>query len=57
MISPVSSSSAAFQTFASQNAAQSKPQAPASSQQNSVHLSPQAQAQASGDVDHDGDSH
>ena len=58
MISPISSAAAVSQTIAPQNTAQSKPQAPASSeQQDSVQLSPQAQAQRSGDVDHDGDSH
>lgn len=56
MINPVSSASALLQTFALQNTAQAKPQPPASSeQQDSVQLSPKAQA--SGDVDHDGDSH
>lgn len=58
MIGPISSSSAVSQTIAPQNTVQSKSQAPASSdQQDSVQLSPQAKAQASGDVDHDGDSH
>lgn len=38
----------------SKEAGQTKQQQPA---QDSVHLSPQAQAAASGDVDHDGDSH
>lgn len=36
----------------SQSTAKSVP-----AEQDSVHLSPQAQAAASGDVDHDGDSH
>jgi hypothetical protein len=58
MINPVSSASALSQLVASQNNAQTKPQ-PASSSEptDSVQLSPKAQAQASGDVDHDGDSH
>ena len=57
MISPISSASTALNTVAPQNPAQSKLQPTASSgPQDSVHLSPQAQAQASGDVDHDGDS-
>lgn len=56
MINPVSSATAVSQAFAPQNTAQARPQ-PASSPQDSVQLSPKAQAQASGDVDHDGDSH
>lgn len=55
MISPISSASAVSQTTNPQNTAQSKPAS--SEPQDSVQLSPQAQAQASGDVDHDGDSH
>jgi hypothetical protein len=58
MINPVSSASAISQAVAPQNAAQAKPQPASSSEPNdSVQLSPKAQAQASGDVDHDGDSH
>ena len=58
MINPVSSASVASQAVAPQNTAQSKPQPAASSDpKDSVQLSPKAQAQASGDVDHDGDSH
>jgi hypothetical protein len=59
MINPVSSASAASQAFATQNTAQVRPQQAASpsAPQDSVQLSPKAQAQASGDVDHDGDSH
>jgi hypothetical protein len=58
MINPISSASVISQAVAPQSAAQSKPQPPSSSdQQDSVQLSPKAQAQASGDVDHDGDSH
>ena len=58
MINPVSSASAVSQAVAPQNTAPAKPQ-PASSSEptDSVQLSPKAQAQASGDVDHDGDSH
>lgn len=58
MIIPVSSASAASQAVAPQNTAQAKPQPATSSEpKDSVQLSPKAQAQASGDVDHDGDSH
>jgi hypothetical protein len=58
MINPVSSASLAPQAGATQNTAQSKPQPAASSDpKDSVQLSPGAQTQASGDVDHDGDSH
>jgi hypothetical protein len=56
MINPVSSASAVSQAVAPQNTAQAKPQpASASEPKDSVQLSPKAQA--SGDVDHDGDSH
>jgi hypothetical protein len=55
MINPVSSAPAASQAVAPQNTAPSKPQ-PANPK-DSVQLSPKAQTQASGDVDHDGDSH
>ena len=58
MIHPVSSASAVSQAVAPQNTAQTRPQPPSSSEpKDSVQLSPKAQAQASGDVDHDGDSH
>jgi hypothetical protein len=58
MINPVSSASGAPQAVAPQNAAQSKPQpATSSDPKDSVRMSPKAQTQASGDVDHDGDSH
>ncbi len=58
MINPVSSASAVPQAVAPQNTAQSKPQPASSSEpKDSVQLSPKAQAQSSGDVDHDGDSH
>jgi len=58
MINPVSSASAALQAVAPQNTAQARPQpASSSAPKDSVQLSPKAQAQASGDVDHDGDSH
>ena len=58
MINAVSSASAVSQAVAPQNTAPAKSQ-PASSSEptDSVQLSPKAQAQASGDVDHDGDSH
>jgi hypothetical protein len=58
MINPVSSATAVSQAVPTQNTAQAKPQAASSSEpKDSVQLSPKAQAQASGDVDHDGDSH
>jgi hypothetical protein len=58
MINPVSSASAVSQAVAPQNTTQAKPQPASSSEpKDSVQLSPKAQAQASGDVDHDGDSH
>jgi hypothetical protein len=56
MISPISSSSALPQSVAP--TAQPKPQQASSSEpQDTVQLSAKAQAHASGDVDHDGDSH
>jgi hypothetical protein len=58
MINPVSSASAVSQAVAPQNTAQPKPQQTSPSEpKDSVQLSPKAQAQTSGDVDHDGDSH
>jgi hypothetical protein len=54
MISPVSSHPA---VPATQRAPQSKPQASPAPQQDTVQLSAKAHAHASGDVDHDGDSH
>jgi len=58
MINPVSSTSAVSEALAPHNTAQSKPQpATSSDPKDSVQLSPKAQTQASGDVDHDGDSH
>jgi hypothetical protein len=57
MINPVSSASLLLQAGAPQGTAQSKPQSASSDPKDSVQLSPKAQAQASGDVDHDGDSH
>ena len=57
MINPVSSTPVAPQTVAPQNTAQSKAQPATSDPKDSVQLSPKAQSQASGDVDHDGDSH
>jgi len=56
MINPVSSGSTI--PAAAQSAPQLKPQqASSSAQQDTVQLSSKAQAHASGDVDHDGDSH
>jgi hypothetical protein len=56
MINPVYPASAVSQAAAPRNTAQAKPQPASSSEpKDSVQLSPQAQA--SGDVDHDGDSH
>ncbi len=58
MINPVSSASEVWQSVATQNTAQAKSQPASSSEpKDSVQLSPAAKAQASGDVDHDGDSH
>jgi hypothetical protein len=58
MINPVSSASGASLAVAPQNPVQSKPQPATSSEpKDSVQLSPQGQAQALGDVDHDGDGH
>ncbi len=57
MVNSVSSTSSAAEV---QSASFTKPQtaAPvAAKKEDSVHLSPQAQAAAAGDVDHDGDSH
>jgi hypothetical protein len=58
MISPISSAIAAAQTSAAQNSAPKAPAtpAPSSQPQDSVHLSAAA-LKASGDIDHDGDSH
>ena len=57
MINPISSASAATETAAPQCRTQPKSQAPASSEpRDSVQLGAKAQVQASGDVDHDGDS-
>jgi hypothetical protein len=58
MISPNSSAIAASQISAAQNSAPKAPAtpAPASQPQDTVHLSAAALA-ASGDADHDGDSH
>jgi hypothetical protein len=56
MINPVFSASVVSRSFAPQNTAQARPQPASSSEpKDSVQLSPKAQA--SGDVDHDGDSH
>jgi len=58
MINLVSAASAVSQAVAPQNTAQAKPQPASSSEpRDTVQLSPRAQAQASGDVDHDGDRH
>ena len=58
MINPVSSGSEVSRIVPAQNPAQSKPQSASSyAPQDTVTLSPKAQAQASGNVDHDGDSH
>jgi len=58
MINPVSSASVIPQAVLNQNTAQSRPQqASLSTPQDTVNLSAKAQAQASGDIDHDGDSH
>jgi hypothetical protein len=57
MINPVSSATVVSQAVPTQNTAQSKPQPASSEPQDTVQLSSKAQAQSSGDVDHDGDSH
>jgi hypothetical protein len=58
MISPVSSAPVTPQAVVPHNGAPSKPQqASPSAPQDTVQLSSKAQAHASGDVDHDGDSH
>ncbi len=58
---PITSVSAAYQTNAVQNNPAPKspaPAAPATQKADSVHLSAAAKAaSASGDIDHDGDSH
>jgi hypothetical protein len=57
MINPISSTSVTSQPVL-QNSAPPKPQQTSSStSQDTVQLSAKAQAHASGDVDHDGDSH
>jgi hypothetical protein len=58
MINPVSYASVTPQLASSQPAAQPKsPQASSSGPQDTVQLSSKARSQASGDADHDGDSH
>jgi len=58
MINPVSSASAASQTFSVPNGIPAKPQpVPLEQSQDTAQLSAKAQAHAGGDVDHDGDSH
>jgi hypothetical protein len=58
MINPVSSALAVSQAVPTQNTAQARPQPTSSAEpKDSVQLSPKAQAHASGEVDHDGDSH
>lgn len=57
-ISSVSNQAALSQVSMNKShASQTTPMPQQSSGEDSVHLSPQAQAAASGDVDHDGDSH
>lgn len=58
MVSPISSASAPIEAVSLQNATPAKPhQASTGQSQDTVQLSATAQAQAAGDVDHDGDSH
>jgi len=57
MISNVSAVTTAPDVQAAQTKAQTPAPAAAPAKQDSVQLSPHAQAAASGDVDHDGDSH
>ncbi len=56
MISNVSAATTAPEVQAAQTKAQAPAPAGAPAKQDSVQLSPQAQAAASGDVNHDGDS-
>ncbi len=56
MISNIQSASSAPEVQAAQTKAPVAAPTP-SAKEDSVHLSPQAQAAAKGDVDHDGDSH
>jgi hypothetical protein len=58
MVNPVSSTSVVAQAAIDQKAAQPKPnQSSTPAPKDTVQLSPEAKAQASGDVDHGGDSH
>jgi len=57
MINPVSSASATPQALPAQTVVQPKAQKSSEPAQDTVHLSAAAKAAASGDVDHDGDSH
>jgi len=57
MISPVSSTSVPSQPVLQNNAAPKARQTSSFAPQDTVQLSAKAQAHASGDVDHDGDSH
>jgi hypothetical protein len=57
MISNIQASTATPEVQATQTKTQTAPPASSSAKEDSVHLSPQAQAAAKGDVDHDGDSH
>lgn len=57
VINPVSSHTEAYVPTVRQSSAQTTPPNVQKPTEDSVHLSPQAQAAASGDVDHDGDSH
>ena len=58
MINSVSSAPAVPQAVTPQSTAQARPQpASPSEPKDTVQLSPKAQANTAGDVDHDGDSH
>jgi len=56
MCTPVSGAAAAYQSITTQSTPAPKAPAPAAAKPDTVTLSPAALA-ASGDVDHDGDSH
>lgn len=57
MVSPVSNETNIHLQSAQPGTHQTAPAKQQEPAQDSVHLSPQAKAAASGDVDHDGDSH
>ena len=56
-VNPVSQSTATAGALPAQNQPPHKAQPPAPAPQDTIQLSAQAKAAATGDVDHDGDSH